>query len=85
VTTYNRANALKLALLSGASTLAEARQGLLDLRQTLPERVRTDETAADDPWLWADLGDCLALLGETADAIDTYPGVRPGGRSCVPL
>lgn len=72
LTTYNRANAVKLALLSGASTLAEARPALVDLRQTLHERLRTDETAADDPWLWADLGDCLVLLGETAEAIDTY-------------
>jgi len=84
-TTYNRANAIKLGLLTGATTLAEARPGLVELRDTLAERVRTDEQAADDPWVWADLADCTVLLGDTAGAIDHYRvfGQRAQTRSPV--
>ena len=46
--TYNRANAIKLALVSGASTLAEQRGDLEALREVLVRRLSTDERAADD-------------------------------------
>jgi tetratricopeptide (TPR) repeat protein len=63
-TTYNRANAIKLALLTGESTLTDEDEHLRELREVLEEQLRSNEEAADDAWLWADLGDCLLLLGD---------------------
>jgi tetratricopeptide (TPR) repeat protein len=62
--TYNRANAIKLALLTGESTLSDEEKHLRELREVLEEQLRSNEEAADDAWLWADLGDCLLLLGD---------------------
>jgi tetratricopeptide (TPR) repeat protein len=70
--TYNRTNAIKLALLSGASTLADAKPELADLQNVLEVRLRSDEQAADDAWLWADLADCRLLLGDESAAEDDY-------------
>jgi hypothetical protein len=70
--TYNRSNALKLALITGEATLEEERDDLIALRDVLERRLATDEHAADDAWLWADLGDTALLLGEERPAISAY-------------
>lgn len=70
--TYNRGNALKLALLSGNATLQDERDDLVALRDVLTHRLATDEHAADDAWLWADLGDVALLLGEEGSALSAY-------------
>src|SRR6266545_2139598 len=70
--TYNRLNAIKLSLLSGKATLRDEHPYLLELCDTLEKRLTTDEQAADDAWLWADLGDCRLLLGDTQGAEEAY-------------
>jgi hypothetical protein len=70
--TYNRANAVKLALTIGEATLAGQRDPLARLRDILETRLSTDEQAADDAWLWADLGDMLLLLEEPDAALSAY-------------
>jgi tetratricopeptide (TPR) repeat protein len=70
--TYNRTNAIKLVLLSGASTLADAKPELSNLQNVLEVRLKSDEQAADDAWLWADLADCRLLLGDASGAEDDY-------------
>ena len=61
--TYNRTNALKLALITGTATVAQERDALVELRDVLDRRLAADVQAADDAWLWADLGDVTLLLG----------------------
>ena len=70
-TTYNRVNALKLALMTG-HTIAQLADDLARVRGVLEERLATDERAADDAWLWADLGDLRLLLGDIDEAIAAY-------------
>lgn len=69
---YNRTNAVKLALLLGATTLTDARPALVELRDVFERRLKSDEEAADDAWLWADLADCRLLLGQVSDAENAY-------------
>lgn len=70
--TYNRANAIKLALINGSGTLEDERDNLIALRDVLEHRLANDEQAADDAWLWADLGDTTLLLGEERRAVSAY-------------
>jgi hypothetical protein len=70
--TYNRANAVKLALITGEATLEEEQEELRTLRQVLEQRLATDEQAADDAWLWADLGDAFFLTGDEQRALAAY-------------
>jgi tetratricopeptide (TPR) repeat protein len=69
--TYNRVNALKLDLMTGR-TLSELVDDLVKVRTALEERLATDERAADDAWLWADLGDIRLLLRDVDDAVAAY-------------
>lgn len=82
--TYNRSNMIKLALASGEATLAEERENLIDLRDVLEHRLATDETAADDAWLWADLGDTALLLGEERRAFSAYTTFSEKARTDSP-
>ena len=70
--TYNRANALKLALITGHTTVKEERSDLAALRDVLDRRLAADVQAADDAWLWADLGDVTLLLGDEQKALSAY-------------
>lgn len=70
--TYNRANAIKLALIVGDRTVAQVRDELIALRSVLEWRLSTDERAADDAWIWADLGDVRLLLGDDDGAERAY-------------
>lgn len=70
--TYNRLNALKLALMIGESRLTDLADELGTLRDSLANRLATDEVAADDAWLWADLADTRLLLGDIAGAELAY-------------
>ena len=69
--TYNRVNALKLSLITGR-TVSDLADGLAKVRRILEERLGADERAADDAWLWADLGDVRLLLGDLEGAITAY-------------
>jgi tetratricopeptide (TPR) repeat protein len=70
--TYDRTNAIKLALIVGDTTLAQLHDELTSLQKVLERRLSTDERAADDAWLWADLGDVRLLLGDVQGAASAY-------------
>jgi tetratricopeptide (TPR) repeat protein len=70
--TYNRTNAIKLALLIGDRTLSELREEINDAAASLHERLQQDEQAADDAWIWADLGDVRLLQGDGPGAEEAY-------------
>jgi hypothetical protein len=70
--TYNRTNAIKLALIVGDKTLAQLHDEIAEFRMSLERRLSTDVRAADDAWLWADLGDIRLLLGDTEAAAEAY-------------
>jgi tetratricopeptide (TPR) repeat protein len=70
--TYNRANAAKVALISGNRSLGQLHEELVALGEALERRLSTDERAADDAWLWADLGDVRLLLDDEDGAVAAY-------------
>ena len=70
--TYNRINAVKFALLTGSSTSAQLRQEIDAAEAALRDRIRQDVEAAEDGWLWADLGDVRLLRGDAAGAEEAY-------------
>jgi tetratricopeptide (TPR) repeat protein len=69
--TYNRVNALKLGLMTG-QTLASISTAVAAARDALQVRLSSDERAADDAWLWSDLGDLQLLLGDVDEALSAY-------------
>jgi tetratricopeptide (TPR) repeat protein len=86
--TYNRANAIKLALIiddrKDRTTLAQLHEELVELRRALEQRLTTDERATDDAWLWADLGDVRLLLGDDEEATAAYRTYSGKARSTSP-
>lgn len=70
--TYSRTNAIKLALIAGDRTVTQLHDELVALHTVLEQRLSTDERAADDAWLWADLGDVRLLLGDDNGAELAY-------------
>jgi tetratricopeptide (TPR) repeat protein len=70
--TYNRGNAIKLALIAGEDTVEGCAGQLAALRDAVEFRSTVDVRAADDAWIWADLGDALLLLGEERGALEAY-------------
>lgn len=70
--TYNRANAIKLALIANVQTVGQSHDELVALHSALNHRLSNDVEAADDAWLWADLGDVRLLLGDHAGAESAY-------------
>jgi tetratricopeptide (TPR) repeat protein len=82
--TYNRGNAIKLALITGEATVAGLRDDLCGLRDALAARLKTDERAADDAWLWADMGDARLLLGDTPGARSAYEAFAAKARTDSP-
>jgi tetratricopeptide (TPR) repeat protein len=83
--TYNRTNAFKLAIIVGDRTLAQLHEPLSDFRHALEQRLSTDERAADDAWLWADLGDVRLLLGDESGAASAYQDFVTRARSDSPV
>jgi tetratricopeptide (TPR) repeat protein len=79
--TYNRMNAFKLALIVGDQTLAQLRDELTRFHHVLEKLLSTNERAADDAWLWADLGDVCLLLGDKTGAISAYQDFVARARS----
>jgi tetratricopeptide (TPR) repeat protein len=70
--TYNRLNELKIELLGGIKTLAQVTPRLEELVAHIQQSLDNDQKLGDGGWIYADLGDCLALLGRTADAAPAY-------------
>jgi hypothetical protein len=82
--TYNRINAVKLALISDKVTLAEARPRLLALETAIESTIGSDVQAASDAWTHADLGDVRLLAGHVEKALDAYGKFRDSARSDSP-
>ncbi len=70
--TYNRLNAIKAELLTGQKTLEDLRENLKKLVNVIEATLRANPSASDSGWLWADLGDSLALLGDMDPAQRAY-------------
>jgi tetratricopeptide (TPR) repeat protein len=71
-TTYNRLNAVKLSLVTGYEPLRAMEAKISDLAGFIESTLRADQKLSDSGWAWADLGDCLALLGRADDAGNAY-------------
>jgi tetratricopeptide (TPR) repeat protein len=70
--TYNRLNAVKYTLLTGPDTLRSLEARIQTLADFIDTSLRADKSLSDRGWAWADLGDCLALLGRTEEAGRAY-------------
>ena len=70
--TYNRLNAVKCLLLAGRRQLRELDPQLRELATQIEINLRRDKSLNDSGWAWADLGDCLALLGNLEEARKAY-------------
>jgi tetratricopeptide (TPR) repeat protein len=70
--TYNRLNAVKYALLTGEKTLQDLESRIDELASHIDASLRADKVLSDKGWAWADLGDCLALLGRQEEARRAY-------------
>lgn len=71
--TYNRMNEVRQTLLLRAdSTLQHWEPHLRALADQLRAALLEDDELSNRGWAWADLGDCLALLGETEQSADAY-------------
>jgi predicted negative regulator of RcsB-dependent stress response len=82
--TYNRVNAVKLALIADDRTVSDIHHELVELREALQRRFERDDSAKDDAWLWADLGDVQLLLGEEAEAAAAYRTFADKAQSTSP-
>jgi tetratricopeptide (TPR) repeat protein len=71
-TTYNRLNAVRCALLTGQYTLRDLEPRITELAVLLEASLRNNQELSDSGWAWADLGDCMALLGRLDDARRAY-------------
>jgi tetratricopeptide (TPR) repeat protein len=70
--TYNRLNAVKLELLNGTQTLAQVTPRIDEVAEHIQQSLKEDQALGDGGWIYADLGDCLALLGRPAEAERAY-------------
>lgn len=70
--TYNRLNRVKQDLLLGSATLDALMPEVEGLARTIESALGADQALNDSGWVWADLGDCLALLDRTAEASTAY-------------
>ena len=70
--TYNRLNAVKYSLLTGTDPLRSLEAKIQTLANFIETSLRADKSLSDRGWAWADLGDCLALLGRTEEASRAY-------------
>jgi len=70
--TYNRLNAIKLRLLTGPASLQELQAEIKALADLIEAALRASQALSDKGWAWADLGDCLGLLGRTEESARAY-------------
>lgn len=70
--TYNRLNAIKYALLTGTQRLSDLTPKIRALADLIDSNIRSHTSLGDSGWALADLADCLALLGRTDEAAQTY-------------
>jgi tetratricopeptide (TPR) repeat protein len=70
--TYNRLNVVKYALLTGEQTLHMLAPRIDELARHIDANLRADTDLSDKGWAWADLGDCLGLLGRQEEARRAY-------------
>jgi len=70
--TYNRLNEVKCLLLVGERRLRELEPQLRELAAHIQTNLRADKSLSDSGWAWADLGDCMALLGNPEEARKAY-------------
>ena len=70
--TYNRLNAVKYSLLAGETRLRELEPQIRELATHIEISLRADKSLSDSGWAWADLGDCMALLGNPEEARRAY-------------
>jgi tetratricopeptide (TPR) repeat protein len=71
--TYNRLNRVKQDLLIDSGLALQSLEPDLDrLARVITDALNADQSLSDSGWAWADLGDCLALLGRTAEAARAY-------------
>ena len=70
--TYNRLNAIKFKLLTGAATLKTLKPELQDLGMHIKEQLAENSELSDSGWAWADLGDSLLLSGDLPGAKEAY-------------
>jgi tetratricopeptide (TPR) repeat protein len=70
--TYNRLNAIKYRLLAGNTPLRNLEPKIRDLANHIVSTLETNKSLSDSGWAWADLGDCLALLGDLDEARKAY-------------
>jgi len=70
--TYNRVNAVKYSLLGGVARLRDLMPEIKDLAEFINASLGSEMSGSDSGWAWADLGDCMALLGEVDAARKAY-------------
>jgi tetratricopeptide (TPR) repeat protein len=71
-TIYNRLNMVKYSLLTGKQQLHELEPQIQALAALIEANLRADRGTSDSGWSWADLGDCLTLLGRPTEARRAY-------------
>jgi hypothetical protein len=52
--------------------LSDCEADLRNLATYIENSLRADKSLIDTGWAWADLGDCLALIGQVEDARRAY-------------
>jgi tetratricopeptide (TPR) repeat protein len=70
--TYNRLNAIKYSLLAGQARLRELTPRIETLATFIEAGLPSNSSLSDSGWAWADLGDCMALLGKVEEARRAY-------------
>jgi predicted RNA polymerase sigma factor len=70
--TYNRINVVKQSLLQGETRLSGLEPQIRKLATYIKTTLDADKSLSDQGWAWADLGDCLALLGNPEEARKAY-------------
>ncbi|MCU0938769.1 MAG: hypothetical protein MUC86_06405 [Burkholderiaceae bacterium] len=71
--TYNRLNAVKQKLMIRDDlTLAALKPEIEPLARSIQDALTKDQSLGDSGWVWADLGDCLALLDRIDESARAY-------------
>jgi tetratricopeptide (TPR) repeat protein len=70
--TYNRLNVVNCLLLAGMKRLRECEPQIRELAALIEMNLRANESLSDSCGAWADLGDCMALLGNPEEARRAY-------------
>jgi predicted RNA polymerase sigma factor len=71
--TYNRLNRVKQDLLIDSRVTLQSLEPEIDqLARAITNALNSDQSLSDSGWAWADLGDCLALLGRIDEAARAY-------------